>query len=345
MADYTSLINRIESRYNPDSLREVRQNSIYSLSGIDKDIAIYVKLAINEVDPIYTNKTLEAGENAKSHLQRELQQSVNFRYQGSVMTRTHIRGVSDIDLLTITSKFQDTDYSKAKAFVESHPYSYDTETMRIKNWVNNFTRYFGDANNDLRQLRLEDERILQSHYVICDIAKPKSIRITNQNLHRDVDVVVASWHDSLEYISGNGDVYRGIYIYDKQKNERLGPDYPFLSIDRINTRSSYTEGRFKKMIRFLKNVKADASVNIDLTSFDINAICYDINIEEYRNSYYLDLVRVLWLKLYHLCQNESEANGLKSVDGTEYIFRNNPSKFDNLKRLHNEVWNIYKELQ
>ena len=183
MADYTSLINRIESRYNPDSLREVRLNSISSLSGIDKDIAKYVKLAMNEVDPIYTNKTLEAGENAKLHLQRELQQSVDFRYQGSVMTRTHIRGVSDIDLLTITSKFQDTDYSKAKAFVESHPYSYDTETMRIKNWVNNFTRYFGDANNDLRQLRLEDERILQSHYVICDIAKPKSIRITNQNLH------------------------------------------------------------------------------------------------------------------------------------------------------------------
>ena len=81
--------------------------------------------------------------------------------------------------------------------------------MRIKNWVNNFTRYFGDANNDLRQLRLEDERILQSHYVICDIAKPKSIRITNQNLHRDVDVVVASWHDSLEYVKVRRCLYRG----------------------------------------------------------------------------------------------------------------------------------------
>ena len=65
MADYTTLINRIESRYNPDSLREVRQNSISSLSGIDKDIAKYVKLAMNEVDPIYTNKTLEAGEKCK----------------------------------------------------------------------------------------------------------------------------------------------------------------------------------------------------------------------------------------------------------------------------------------
>ena len=99
------------------------------------------------------------------------------------------------------------------------------------------------------------------------------------------------------------------------------------------------------MIRFLKNVKSDASVNIDLTSFDINAICYDINIEEYRNSYYLDLVRILWLKLYHLCQNESEANNLKSVDGTEYIFIYNPSKLENLKRLENEVWKIYNDIK
>lgn len=101
------------------------------------------------------------------------------------------------------------------------------------------------------------------------------------------------------------------------------------------------------MIRFLKNVKADASVNIELTSFDINAICYDIHIDEYRNSYYLDLVRVLWLKLYHLCQNEPEANNLRSVDGTEYIyiFRNKPSKLESLKLLHDEVWHIYKDIK
>lgn len=345
MADYTRLINRIENRYNPESLREVRDNTIASLSGIDKDIAKYVKLAMNEVDPLYTNKTLEAGENAKYHLSRELHQNVDFRYQGSVMTRTHIRGVSDIDLLTITGKFHDTDYKKAVSFLENHPYAYDSNTIRIKNWVNNFSRYTGDANNDLRQLRIEDENILKSHYVICDTNKPKSIRLTNQNLHRDVDVVVASWHDSLDYISGMGDTYRGIYIYDKQKNERIGPDFPFLCIDRINTRSSNTEGRLKKMIRFLKNVRTDAAINIDLTSFDINAICYDINTNDYRNSYYMDLVRVLWLKLYHLCQNESEANNLKSVDGSEYIFRYNSSKKEHLKRLQEEVWNIYKEIK
>lgn len=82
MADYTSLINRIESRYNPDSLREVRLNSISSLSGIDKDIAKYVKLAMNEVDPIYTNKTLEAGENAKLHFTKRTTAECRFSVSG-----------------------------------------------------------------------------------------------------------------------------------------------------------------------------------------------------------------------------------------------------------------------
>lgn len=345
MADYTNLINRIESRYNPESLREVRENTLSSLIGIDKQIAKYVKLAMNEVDPIYTQKTLDAGENVKAHLQRELQFAVDFCYQGSVMTRTHIRGVSDIDLLTITKKFQDTDYTKAKNYVDNNIYSYDQYSSNIRNWVNYFSRYTGDANNDLGLLRFDDERVLKSHYVICDTSKPKSIKITNQNLHRDVDVVVASWHDSIDYIGGKGDEYRGIYIYIKEQNERLGPDFPFLSIERINNCSTYTGGRLKKMIRFLKNVKADATVTIDLSSFDINAICYDIDAETYKDSYYLDLVHVLWLKLYNICNRESEANNLKSVDGTEYIFRYNPSKLENLKKLEKEIWGIYNELK
>lgn len=345
MTDYRSLINRIEDRYNPELITEARNRTIASLAGIDRDVAKYVKLAMNEVDSLYTQKTLDAGESAKRSLQEGLPYQVDFRYQGSIMTRTHIKGVSDIDLLTITKVFQDTDYTKAKELVDNNPYSYSSDVARVRAWVNNFSRYTGDANGDLRRLRFDDERVLQSRYTICDTSKPKAIRITNQHYHRDVDIVVASWHDSLDYIKGLGDPYRGIYIYDKDNNKRLGPDFPFLSIDRINTRSLYTEGRLKKMIRFLKNVKADSELSIDLSSFDINAICYDINVNEYKDSHYLDLVRVVWLKLFTLCWNETEANDLKSVDGTEYIFRDKPSKMASLRRLRDEVSKIYNEIK
>ena len=105
------------------------------------------------------------------------------------------------------------------------------------------------------------------------------------------------------------------------------------------------EKLLKKMIRFLKNVKTDSEWSIDLSSFDINAICYDINVNEYKDSHYLDLVRVVWMKLFTLCLNETEANNLKSVDGTEYIFRDKPSKMASLRRLKDEVSKIYNEIK
>lgn len=342
MTDYNNLISRIQGRYNPDFNRDIHGRAIRDLEGIDLDVAKYIKLAMNEVDEYYTQKTLEAGENVKAHLQEDLQMPVDFEYQGSVMTRTHIRGASDIDLLTITKKFNDTDYNKALDFVNTNLYG--NEVYKVRTWINNFSPYQGNPNLDLLNLRMDDERVLKTYYYQCDISKPKSIKITNQHLHRDVDVVVASWHDSLNYIKGYGDVYRGVWIFNKDTVTRSGPDYPFLSIARINRRSIETEGRLKKMIRFLKNVRTDSDNKIDLTSFEINAICYDIPVKEYKDSYYLDLVRVLWVKLNNLCTDPVAADNLKSVDGTEYVFRNKHEKLDNLKKLYKELCLTYYDL-
>lgn len=344
MAEYSNLIRKIENRYNPELIREVNERSIQSLVGIDRDVAKYIKLAMNEVDQIYTQKTLDAGDNARIHLANSLKYNVDFRCQGSVMTRTHIRGVSDIDLITITGKFNGTDYNRAKRFVENNQYSYRADVQRVREWIENFNAYYGDTNHDLLLLRCDAERVLKSIYDICDTSKPKAIRIKNQHLHRDVDVVIAAWHDSLEYIAYDEETYRGIKIYDKELNTRIGPDFPFLSIDRINKRSSLTGGRLKKMIRFLKNIKADSTQCIDLSSFDINAICYDISIDEYKNLYYLDLVRILYLKLCVLLNNESQRNELKSVDGSEYIFMGKNNKIGGLRVLKEEVEKIYNEL-
>ncbi len=300
MSKYDSLISKIQDRYNPEHNREISLRVNSELSGIDKDIARYIKMAMNEVDQRYTQITLDAGENVKQHL-KDNQTGIEYQYQGSVMTQTHIRGASDIDLLTITNKFNDTDLTKVINILNSSYPAYNYWEMdRLRRWKDSFSRYQGNANADLRYLRLNDEYILNRFYSQCDITKPKSIKVTNLHYHRDVDVVVASWHDSVDYIRGFGEEYRGIQIYNKETDLRIGPDYPFLSISRINNRSSETGGRLKKMIRFLKNVRTDSDNEISLTSFDINAICYDIPVEDYLHLHYLELVKVLWIKLYHL---------------------------------------------
>lgn len=113
---------------------------------------------------------------------------------------------------------------------------------------------------------------------------------------------------------------------------------PFLSIKKINDRDSIVNGRLKKMIRFIKNVKVDSAVeNIPLTSFEINAICYGINPATYVDKNFLELVEVILKQMIRISTDESYRNELSSVDGSELIFRNKPDKLNGLRTLLAEV--------
>ena len=136
---------------------------------------------------------------------------------------------------------------------------------------------------------------------------------------------------------------RGIKIYNKSTGFSEGPDYPFLSISRINQRSSDTNGRLKRMIRFLKNVRTDSEKDIPLTSFEINAICYSIPVQDYAQKEYKELVYILWYTMFHLW-NDGKQDELKSVVGDEYIFKDKPEKLAALKVLEDEVYKINKDL-
>ena len=346
MADYSSRIRQINSRYNPDNNLLVEQRSFSTLSGIDGDLRKYIKLAMNEVDSDYTVKTIEAGNKAKAHLQAE-QIGIDYRFQGSVMTQTHIKGASDIDLLTLTNKFVSTDILKMRNILNevTSNYSYSARS-RMQRYSDNFSRYVGNYMQDLRDLRQSNETILKKWYENCDIDKAKAVHIYNTDLRRDVDVVTSVWYDSIGYVVNDKDeTYRGVAIYNKEKDCEEAPSFPFLAISNINTRSSLTGGRLKKMIRFLKNVRTDSDVNIDLSSFEINAVCYSIPVAEYSNIYYLDMVGMLWQKMYNLVENDSLAKQLPSVDGTEYVFIKKPEKLPELKKLKDEVWYIYDALR
>lgn len=342
--NYNSRIGNLRSRYNPDRIQLFEDRVSRETLGIVGDTQKYVRMAMMAVDEEYTRKTKQAGEAAKDHLKRDLS-NVEYRYQGSVMTDTHIRGGSDIDLLVLCTKFNHTDISRIRNELNntlSHTY---TELANLRSYNNRFSAYQGNCYQDLRSLRLDIERIMKSNYAMCDISKPKSVKITNQNLHRDVDVVTSCWYDSYYYVlNGEDETNRAISIYNKDTNTYSGPDYPFLSISRINNRSAVTNGRLKRMIRFLKNVRTDSDKDIDLTSFEINAICYDIPISEYQNMEYKELVGLLWSRMYHLWK-DGTVDQLRSVVGNEFVFKGKPDKVDALKLLEDEVYNISCDLK
>ena len=342
--NYNNRIEQLRSRYNPDR-SQLYENRVYSeTSGLVGDTQKYVWMAMMAVDDDYTLKSKQAGESAKGHLSKVLS-NVDFRYQGSVMTDTHIKGASDIDLLVLCTKFNHTDISRVRSELNNVSSHTLNELSNLRSYNNRFSVYQGDCYSDLLTLRLQIEHIMQDTYDICDISKPKSVKITNQNLHRDVDVVTACWYDSYYYVlKGENEKDRAISIFNKDTNSDIGPDYPFLSISRINRISSSTNGRLKRLIRFLKNVRSDAEKTIDLSSFEINAICYDIPIAEYQKMDYKQMVGLIWSKMYHLW-NDGKADQLTSVVGNEFVFKNKPEKIEALKLLEDEVYRIKCDLK
>ena len=342
--NYNSRIGSLKSRYNPDRSQLFEDRVYRETAGLVSDTQKYVRMAMMGVDEEYTRKTKQAGEAAKEHLKKELSDVV-FRYQGSVMTDTHIKGASDIDLLVLCTKFNHTDINKVRNELNNSSNHTYTELANLRSYNNRFSAYQGNCYQDLRSLRINIECILKNHYVICDTSKPKSVKITNQNLHRDVDVVTSCWYDSYYYVlHGEDETNRAISIYNKDTNTDIGPDYPFLSISHINNRSSATNGRLKRMIRFLKNVRSDSNKVIDLTSFEINAICYDIPIQEYQDKEYKELVSLLWSKMFHLWK-DGTAEQLTSVVGNEFVFKGKPDKVEALKLLEDEVYHISHDLK
>lgn len=342
--DYKNRLARIRDRYNPDSNLILERRFFSEIPQGTRDVEIYVKRAMRAVEPDYTSRTKEAGEMVKAHLSSVLT-DISYDYQGSVMTDTHIKGASDIDLLVVCEKFNGTEIDKVRKEVQK-TWLYDgTQLHRLNQFKDSFSQYQGNSNQDLSQLRADIERKMIDTYEKCDISKPKSVKITNQHLHRDVDIVVVSWFDSLDYVlKGSPKEYRGIKIFNKDLGYAIGPDYPFLSISRINGRSAQTDGRLKRMIRFLKNVKEDSEKDIQLTSFEINAICYSIPVEQYCSLDYKQLVFLLWSHMYNLLQDENKLNNLISVVGTEYPFRDKPLKKEALRLLKDEVWIINVDL-
>lgn len=346
--DYTRLIENIKDRTNPDVLNEsVIMDKSFSdeLRDLaDKKVLEYIKRSMRGVEPHYTNRTMEAGNNVKKHLEGN-NSKLDYKFQGSVMSNTHIVGYSDIDLVQITNSFYG--HEGNSKFKEKHDNGFfltESQKSRLLKIINDGA-FLGNAEADLRNIRIDAENVLNSVYKTVDITKPKSIEVETTNPKRKVDVVTASWHINVNSVMQGEDEYKGIQIYDKDKNERLPVDYPFLKIRLINERDKLVVGRLKKMIRFLKNLKADSDYDLDIvSSFVISSVCYNIPIRNYENKAYYELVLVLYAEFLKILEDESYRNSIKSIDGSEYIFRGNDDLVRKLSLLFRELNSVNEDL-
>ena len=158
---FSERIHLIRSRRNPDN-RVILANSrdvglLKEAQTARDDLHRFIFEAMCEVDEQYTLRTKNAGEKVKRALGDAV--SCEFRYQGSVMTDTHIKGASDIDLLCLGQRSE-----------------------------------YGETAKPARERRLCSQRLKEAGYNVVDGAKSLQVKPSANSVK--VDVVNGTWNTS-----------------------------------------------------------------------------------------------------------------------------------------------------
>lgn len=293
--------------------------------------AKYALGIMQEVDPTYTQNSVAEGERVKSQITNRISTEVKFEYQGSVPLNVHIRGVSDIDILVLLSRYLTIDLSGSRA-----------NTADYTNWVGQ------SGISQLAFLRSELEAALKAAYPAAevDITKDKAIALSGGSLSRKVDVVPSHWHDSSTYQISQNKKDREVKIYQKATGDTL-LNRPFLHIDKINQKEAATRGGAKKIIRMLKNLKADSDnpSTILVNSYEIAGLVFHFEDAQMSVPAYneLALVAVAKQQLTRIIDNKHWAMGLITPDGIRKII-DSEEKFKSLALLRDEVSELGKNL-
>lgn len=289
----------------------------------------YALGAMQAVSDRYTQISIETAERVGKQLVTNLPMSVSFRLQGSVPLDVHIRGVSDVDLLTLDGRF-----------LTYNPYASRANTYGASTLT---------SLGVLLELRREAERVLKAAYPAAkvDCSGGKCIAMSGGSLARPVDVVPSHWEDNAAYQSSLQEHDRGVTILNKKVPETLG-NLPFLHIKQVHDRDTAVLGGLKKAIRLTKNVKNDAE-NGDsaakLPSFDIAALLYHADQNALRSGYTYELaiLREAQRFLDWCYANKEAAKQFKTPDGSRYIL-DSEAKLSALLTISCEMDTLAKEV-
>lgn len=297
--NYKQRLRNIQARKFDGTLNESALSNSFDSYDMPENLK-YLLESMRPIDKRYNDITLQASDNVRNHLERELNLHFgrDYRTQGSVICGTNIQVHSDIDLLSIVARY-----------------------MYLHPGVPNNSPYTdSDPKIDIEQLRDQASKIMKAIYDSVDVSGAKGISIYNKNLKRKVDIVFAYWYDTPGYYENKDEYYRGIQLFDFPARSRQIADYPFAHIQNVNWKGDNTNDGSRRGIRLLKNLKADSDQSIDLSSFQITTIVHSI--ENLRLQYGVGsewkIAKAISEEMNTLIEIPTYRKQVKSPNGVEY---------------------------
>lgn len=324
----------LEKGFTTNSGYDFRLNESYEI--LKENSAFkYIIGAMSPVSNDSTKVSINEGERVASTLCSLLEtqnKNVSYHLQGSVALDIHIHGHSDVDMLIVNENVWQVQTPKLDG---SQCYASDLRSME----------------DIMRELRLLCEEKLSNRYPTVDVdcSNPKSIAMEGGSLARKIDIVPACWFDSHDYQRSYFKYDRGIKIYHK-KEHNLILNFPFKHIKLVNDKDHLYDGNLKKLVRLLKNLKADMpdykkNIMDNLSSFDLVGIVYGmddkLSCNKYRPLALLDNLRTQLMILNYLV---NERDKLFVPDKTRQVF-DNQNKIEALNILYAEVTDLALSVQ
>jgi hypothetical protein len=328
--NYKTRIESLRARRKDDLTKSIIVSEAFNKSTYTETIR-YVYESMQEIDPAYTKKTYEACDKIKNHLTPGLTEagiSVDYDYQGSVPTNTHIKLYSDIDLLAINTEFETLQLPQVTPF----PYQ-------------------GNPVEELKKMRKKAFQILDTVYSACKIddTHSKALRISGGTLNRHIDIVFCNHYNSNEYEKTKNKYYRGINVLDRDRDRRI-INYPFAHIQHINAKDVRVNGNEKRLIRFLKTLKIDAKeesgIAINLSSYDIASLVFrmedsQLTLSPSKRLLLLNNCRTFFNKVI---TDKTFRDSLKVANGTRDIFCDEGAQLSELVKLNNELNDVITDI-
>lgn len=315
----TDRFDRLRSRRNPLEAKVAVNTRIenFSASSSQREFS-YLVDAMQPIDPDYTKKTFDEGERVKAMLLEHLpsKYQVEFDFQGSVTSDTHIRAYSDVDLLALHGGFVSLD----SGVPATNPYP-------------------GSTIQHLAAMRRDSAFVLKAKYpsVEVDDTPGKAISLKGGSLLRKIDVVVGNWWDTELWNKYRVKMVRGIQIIDTKVPELIG-NKPFWHNYQIDSKDKKTGG-LRKVIRLLKTLKYDSEPEVKISSYDIAALAWNMQeplLTVSAGSYVL-LATNARDELKRFLDNQSVRDGLLVPNGTRRVFGSGGVSVEGLRGLHREL--------
>lgn len=327
-----SRIQKLRTRkYDPVKGYKTRSESLKKsdqLFDSPQDALDYINESMIPVDSEYTKLTFDECERVQSQLEEAFKTKKlfpTFRLQGSVTTDTHIKFYSDVDLLVLTDKF----HCVQKPLEPESP-------------------YLGDALADLKEIRsIVIERLKGSFpKATVDTSGSKAVSISGGSLMRSIDIISASWLHTQESKISQLEKDKGISLLDFKNDTRIS-NFPFIHNDEINKKDSLTSGALKRLIRFVKSVRYDSDTKINVSSYDIASLCFNLPLSYFQasqsNNY--ELAHSFLVFSNRLMEEEDLRNSLYVPNKTRKIFGETHVQLEQLRLLNQEILFVLEQAQ